>query len=71
MSANQTTYQGTILDNLNPSTTVANVDSLLNLYRGYDKQDKAQWKRWQEEIAFKKSQVDRRVMNGYITTIVR
>ena len=40
MSANQTTYQGTVLDNLNPSTTVANVDSLLNLYRGYDKQDK-------------------------------
>lgn len=40
MSIEQTTYQGTVLDNLNPSTTVANVDSLLNLYRGYDKQDK-------------------------------
>ena len=40
MSIEKTTYQGTVLDNLNPSTTVANVDSLLNLYRGYDKQDK-------------------------------
>ena len=40
MSIEQTTYQGTVLDNLNPSTTVANVDSLLNFYRGYDKQDK-------------------------------
>ena len=29
---NQTTYQGTILDNLNPETTVSTLDSLLKLF---------------------------------------
>ena len=38
MSLNQTTYEGTVLDNINPDRTIANLDSLLSLYPGYDEQ---------------------------------
>ena len=40
MSANQTTYQGTILDNLIQGMTVAKVDTLLKReYPGYNRQE--------------------------------
>tara|TARA_R100000458_G_C8274057_1_gene248965 strand:- start:457 stop:879 length:423 start_codon:yes stop_codon:yes gene_type:complete len=38
MTANYTTYQGTVLDNINPDKTIENLDSLLSLYPGYNEQ---------------------------------
>ena len=32
MTANYTTYQGTVLDNINPDKTIESLDSLLSLY---------------------------------------